>query len=199
MRHVEEALAQYREMRHELKNAFFYIDELVKEGEYARLREYLDTSLCRQNSITDVVDTGRPIVSALLNQKKAFAHECGITMEIQAMLPGSLSVSDMALCTILSNLIDNAVRECSEIDQSQITVIMKPVKGYFLVAVNNTTRGNVLKSNPGMKTTKKDAASHGIGLKVVKSLVDECDGMMTIYMLSENCLAVECMLKDGGS
>ena len=199
MQQVSEALSQYRLLRHEMKNSLFYIDELVKEGEYGRLREYVDDSICRQESITDVIDTGRPIVSAMLNQKRAYARERGTDMEVKAVLSGNITIRDIHICTILSNLLDNAIRECEGLPDSHITVEIKPVKSYLAICVSNTTHGDILKQNPSLATTKEDKAAHGIGLKVVRAIVEENGGMMNIRMEGENLLSVECMLKNDAS
>ena len=195
LQQVEESLSQYREIRHELKNTLFYMDELVREEKYPELQRYVQDRLIRQDSITDVVDVGRPVVSALLGQKLSFAKEKGITMEIQALLPESLKIPDIHLCTILSNLLDNAIRESAKVEGGQIQVLMKPVKGYFCIRVANTARENILRENPSLATTKKDSKNHGLGLKVVRSLVQEYDGIMDIGMEGEHMFFVECMLR----
>ena len=194
MQQVEEALSQYREIRHELKNSIFYIDELVRGEDYGRLREYLDETICRQNSITDVVDTGRPIVSALLNQKRAYAKEQGVKLEIQAMLPGNCRISDVHLCTVLANLIDNAVEECRHIPGGAVSLEIKPLKAFLSVRAANPARENVLKNNAPLHSTKADPASHGIGLKVVRSFVETYGGVMDIHMEEGSLFVVECLL-----
>lgn len=194
---VKEASAQMHELRHELHNYMFYIEQLLKEKRYDELENYVANFNCTQLSITDFIDTGNTVISALLNQKRAYARSLGITTDIQVILPKDFAIEEMDLCSLISNLFTNAIEHCSQLKDSEISIEIMPVKNYLSIVFKNRASYDVLKQNPALSTTKKDLANHGIGLKVVRNITAKYDGMLN-YKTEEAkpyMFVVQCMLK----
>lgn len=195
MKQVEESMAQYRQLRHELRNYMFYVEQLIKNKEYERLEHYIETIHCREYSVTDAIDTGNRVVSALLNQKKAFASSSQIQTDIQVMLPERCPFQDVELCSVIANLFDNAIEASRGLPGASIRIVIKPVKNYLSFQFQNRVEEDVITKNPGLHTTKEDQKNHGIGLKVVRSIVEKYDGILNFRMAEDQYFSVECMLK----
>lgn len=195
MKQVEESMAQYRQLRHELRNYMFYVEQLIKNKEYERLEHYIETIHCREYSVTDAIDTGNRVVSALLNQKKAFASSSQIQTDIQVMLPERCPFQDVELCSVIANLFDNAIEASRGLSGASIRIVIKPVKNYLSFQFQNRVEEDVITKNPGLHTTKGDQKNHGIGLKVVRSIVEKYDGILNFRMAEDQYFSVECMLK----
>lgn len=195
MKQVEESLAQYRQLRHELRNYMFYVEQLIKNREYDKLENYIETFRCKEYSVTDVIDTGNGVVSALLNQKQAFANDNRIQTDIQVMFPEHYPFQDVELCSVIANLFDNAIEASRGMPDASIRIVIKPVKSYLSFQFLNRVGEDVISKNPGLRTTKGDQKNHGIGLKVVRSIVEKYDGILNFHMTEDQYFAVECMLK----
>ena len=55
-----------------------------------------------------------------------------------------------------------------------------PVHAAERVEVVNATAGDMLKENPALVTTKADREAHGLGLKIVRNLVERYEGMYQV-------------------
>lgn len=79
---------------------------------------------------------------------------------------------------LLCNLLDNAREGCLKApgDRSVDLVIVN-FRGYLRCALENTVDYSLLKSNPGLKTDKRDKANHGFGLKSIQRVVELYDGV----------------------
>ena len=85
---------------------------------------------------------------------------------------------------MLSNLIDNAIEACRELSCPSIEIHLRQVKDYVSLVVRNSAAQDVLKSNPLLRTGKLDKELHGIGLQVIREIVDRYEG--SIQFESDN-------------
>lgn len=83
---IEEYSAQMGQIRHELKNHVFYIEDLLRQQDYETLQQYLETLKEHGLKGMEVVASGHPVVDALLNQKMAYAKSLGIQTQIHVAL-----------------------------------------------------------------------------------------------------------------
>ncbi len=196
-KHLEETTQMYENIRvaqHELKNQIFYMDTLLRRKEYDDLEGYF-SRVYKKDYGFSIVESGNDLLNALLSQKSAYAHARGVPLRIQAALPDRLEIHDDDLCALLSNLLDNAIEACAPLESPLITLELSMVKNYLVVVCRNTVRENVLKLNPQLKTTKKNQAIHGIGLRVVRDIVRQYDGMLE-HRVDDGMFVAELMLKN---
>lgn len=83
-----------------------------------------------------------PIVNAVLSEKESVCRELGFSMDIQVQIPKGVEVAPLHLCSIFSNLLDNAIEAVRELEQGKrIIEVSGGLKGYYLlVKVSNTAR-----------------------------------------------------------
>ena len=95
--------------RHELKNRYFYIQTLLKEKKYDKLDGYLNDVLGTQLSSKQNIHTGNTLMDYIINRKLQEAQKNHIVTCSEILVPSQLPLSDDTLCTILLNLLDNAI------------------------------------------------------------------------------------------
>ena len=64
------------------------------------------------------VDTKHPVVNAVLNQKYHAAKEQGVSMIFRVSDMREIRLNEEEIVILLSNLLDNAIRECVKIVQN---------------------------------------------------------------------------------
>ncbi len=183
-------------VRHEVKNHIFYIDQLLKSENYAALREYVDKLKADDLGSTAVVSTGNGVVDSIVNQKCAYAQSLGIGFEVCAALGEELRIDDLSLCSVLGNLLSNAIEGCNGVEQARISVDIRTFKGYFVITAKNSVSTNVIKENPHFLTTKKDAENHGSGLKVVDQAARRYEGSLRLEMADKHTFSASVMMKN---
>lgn len=173
---------QLRKERHELKNRYFYIQTLLREQQYSQLDEYLEKITGEALISASAIETGNVQLDYLLNSKIDEARSYGIKTCTEVALPKNFPVESEALFTILSNLLDNAIEASQKEPEPDLHIAMRCVQNYFICKISNRISRNVLVENPALHTTKEDATNHGFGMKVVRTAIEQCNGIFDISM-----------------
>lgn len=167
--------------QHNFKQHIFTIKFLADGEEYEELKQYCKNLL--HQSWDGVLQTGNPIVNAIVSQKKAQAQEKGVNLKIESdQLPISLPIENIDLSVLIGNLIDNAVEACCEMRDAQVELTIKMFPGYLAVRVTNPVRENIGKNNPKLYSTKKNRLTHGWGIPSIRMIAEKYSGEMSVEM-----------------
>ena len=169
-------------LRHDFMKHLHTIDELIQKNDTENAIIYIQGLYQKQNeTFLHTVYSEQSILDSLLNEKirEAKDKKIDITCRLIADIPVSIQ---MDVCTILTNLIDNAIEYCSELqDPAKIIVILQKSHGYYRITVKNTIILSILKYNHDLRTRKTNKAVHGWGLKSVHRIAEEHNGGVDIY------------------
>lgn len=171
-----------RKERHELKNNYFYIQTLVKEKHYEKLSQYLDETIGEKIESISSVCTGNVMIDYILNRKIAEGKRHGIHVYTEILLPGRVCVNDDIVCTILLNLLDNALEASRKETEPEIQILIRKNGTYVVFCIKNHVSKDVLKINPACKTTKDHPEHHGFGLPIVQSTIQKGNGLFRMYV-----------------
>lgn len=127
--------------------------------------------------------TGNAVLDTLLTQKKIYCldHDIDFSMKANGKALSNLAVRD--ICTIVGNLLDNAIEYASGLEDTEQRHIQGEIyeKGAFLmIRIENYYLGVPVTGAHLPKTTKGDKTRHGYGLKSVRYIAEKYDGSMTI-------------------
>ena len=103
---------------HDYKNQIRTMQVLLKDGDAqsaVELAERLTESILVDMA---AVDTKHPVVNAVLNQKYHAAKEQGVSMIFRVSDMREIRLNEEEIVILLSNLLDNAIRECVKIVQN---------------------------------------------------------------------------------
>ncbi len=169
-----------RKERHELKNRYLHIRILLQEGRLEELDQYLSDEIgARMDALSSVL-TGNTLVDYILQTKQKEAEDAGIPLRLSVAPVKLPRVNDDLFCTILLNLLDNAIEASAGEKEPEIQVTLRSQGAYLILQVRNRISRNILLFNPALLTTKKDSLQHGHGVSIVRSAVKELGGMMEI-------------------
>lgn len=195
MEYSAEMAEQIRQEKHEIKNIYLYIQSLLKNSELQELENFIDTKLVHRFDLYEEFQTGNPSIDFLLTQKVNEAKSANISVMTNILLPQNLKIDNNDLYGLLLNLLDNAIEASSKEKHGDIHVSICQKKFYLCIEVKNKVSTNILSDNPHLNTTKKDAANHGIGMKIINSIVQKYNGILTLEMES-SYFVVSIMLQD---
>lgn len=184
---------QLKKERHELKNNYYYIQALLKQEKYDQLNAYLEKVTGEDLAALNQIETGNALMDYLLNRKLGEARQHHIRTCTEVVVPTSLTVSEDAFCTILLNLLDNAIEASRKEEDPLLQITIKCVQEYLVCVVRNKVSRDVLAENPDLRTTKADKNAHGFGTKIVSQAVERCDGILN-YSMEDGFFTVKVML-----
>ena len=103
------------------------------------------------------------MADAILNSKLNVAEKMNIKLNVKANVPDKLPMSDVELCSMLGNILDNAVEACGTLPEEErfMRVYIGKLKGQLYLSVQNSA-GKVRKSKNTYLSTKE--GEHGYGL-----------------------------------
>lgn len=169
-----------RTFRHDIKNHMLLLNMLVEQENYTELKSYLRDMSGAIDESDYVRISGISAVDAILNEKMYEAQESSITTNFDVVNLDKNSVKPLDLCIILSNALDNAIEANRKIEDTSRRYIKLKVHGnaaFSVISVSNPTLDPPKKmSSGGFATWKKDAESHGFGLKSIENTVKKYNG-----------------------
>jgi sensor histidine kinase regulating citrate/malate metabolism len=180
-KHCDEVQNIYRQMRgwrHDYHNHIQTMKAHLVLGQLNELSEYLGKLDNDLTSVDTVIKTGNVMVDAILNSKISLAVSRKINVNIKATVPGELKVSEIDLCVIIGNLLDNAMEAClKQPDEAErfIRVYIGIFKEQLYISVSNSVGGEIKKSGKTYLSTK-DSATHGFGLMRVDKIAQKYSG-----------------------
>lgn len=185
-KHCEEVENMYRQTRgwrHDYHNHIQTMKAHLAMGELDRLSAYLNELDTDLTTVDTVMKTGNVMMDAILNSKLSLAKARGIRVDAKAVVPKELSVSEVELCLIVGNLLDNATEACMRIAEEEkrfIRVYIDILKGQLYIYVMNSAQGTPQRSGKIYLSTKntREGSSHGFGLMRIDRVVERCHGYL---------------------
>ena len=150
------------------------------------LNEISDLTLSHSNASIHPF-SGNASVDALLQYYYAYAQQNGIHAEFR-LVPSKLTMTDIELCTLLGNLLENAIEACNHLPvtaNKQIHLHTRETDHFLFLRVENTYDGLIIQDNHHLLSRKSTSDTHGIGMESVRDIVERHDGTMDIYPMKD--------------
>lgn len=172
---------------HDYKNHVIYMLELLETKEYEKLKIYLQEETGNLKYQSDYVVSGYKGIDVIISSKIVYARSQGIHVFCNIGLPSGLSLDEMAMVTILGNLLDNAIRAELTSDEKQIEINITYMKdNIYIKIVNHKQPGEI-----DFETSSRENQTwHGIGLRSVKQQVKKLNGGFKLIQQSDKVIAM---------
>ena len=172
-REVENMYTKMRGWRHDYRHHIQAMKVHAARGEYDEIDRYLDMLDDDLTNVETVVRTGNALTDAIFNSKLSLAMEKQIQVKASARIPVTLTVSELDLCVIIGNLLDNAIDACMELPPPQrlIRIYMEMKGNYLYLALTNTAAGAKKYSFASTK-----GKGHGFGIARMDAIVKKYGG-----------------------
>ena len=172
---VRESDESLRRMRHEIVNHYTILQKLYQTQAWDRLEKYLENLLADVEAVPAMTYVAHSTINAVLTIILARAQKLGIKAEHEVSAPKTLPFPDTELCTILMNLLQNALDANALAPEGaekwlRVSIHIRGVHLY--IGVENPRFGPVrYDEETGLcRTTKEDRRVHGYGLKAVQAV-----------------------------
>ena len=173
---VENLYRTMRGWRHDYHNHLQTLKAKLDMGQGEGARAYLDRLEEDLDGIRALAETGNVSVDAILNAKLSLVLKKEIELNFKAEVPQALTVSDIDLCVILGNLIDNAVESCERVEEDRrfLRLYIGVLKKQLYLSITNATAETVRKIDAAYISAKR--GNHGHGLKRIDRVVEKYGG-----------------------
>lgn len=165
---VEQRREEMAKIRHDYNNLLSSVLGLLHMDRTQEAEEMVLGLLARVEATREAPYCGIPIVNAILSEKEGECTRKGVSLETDLLFPEDVGVSPIGLCSLFSNLLDNAIRACTQLppEQSRRIRLTVGMQGdYMLVRCDNpATKGpgaHPEGSGYGMKILQDIAQRHG--------------------------------------
>lgn len=178
--HIDEVQSIYHTMRgwrHDYHNHMQTLKAHMAMKHYDLASKYLDELEDDLNHIDILIKSGNINLDAILNSKLSLAKSKEIDVNCKASIPPKLYISDLDLCVLMGNLLDNALEACESMPPGQekfLRIYIGVFKKQLYISVSNSTKELVRKFDYEYITNKR--GNHGHGLKRIDNAVSKYKG-----------------------
>lgn len=162
-------------MRHDIGNTLEAAFALLRGGN-AESGEKLLTEFCKDYP-KPMKYCENEIINVILTLKLKEMTEKGITgnYDIEPTI-SDVPLRDSELSSVLSNLIDNAIRAADGCYREKSVFVTIHKKHGFLIIKTENSSNDTVEDSEDICTTKEDSKNHGYGLKIIKETVKRHGG-----------------------
>lgn len=185
---LERDMDGVRRIAHDIRN---HLEALRGSKDEKEKEEYIGSIENKLERYESYYNTGNAFIDGILHRKKIDAIEQGIELKILADLRPFANMKNEDLCVVISNILDNALRECELRKKEEpgkenlIQLRAGKFRGFLSIVCENSIRKNQAKyvvSSREIQTTKPDKSHHGYGIKNVKNIVRKYGGEYSIQV-----------------
>lgn len=186
---------EIKSFRHDIHNHLMCLEELIHLGNLEKVRDYVEGMQGKlQPNQNKIYMVGNDVIDVVLNYYISMLNS-DVKVTIEGECLRKIKMSDVELCTVVSNLIQNATEALNQLDTSDKGLEIEFVhhKGYLLMRIKNTMLHKNIKYK-GEKnifiTTKKNKEQHGIGIRNAEETLVKNGGTLKFDIKQNEFVAI---------
>lgn len=164
-------------MRHDMRHHIMELQILAEKGQTKDIQKYLDQMTDFIKMPKEIVESGNIKTDCLINFFLQKAKENLNEVKIDVSLPEEIKHS-FDLNIVLGNLLENAIEASRKSEEKLLIISLYHDAGILKIKVRNSFSGAIMKGRSGFITNKEHKEEHGIGLKSVRKIVENYDGIL---------------------
>lgn len=170
-RELREQMEQTAALRHEWRHQLTTLECLYDQKDFDGIGELLSDVLKKQKAADPVPFTDNQTINVILQDASAKAAREQVYFRANADVPDSLPIPDADLCTLLMNMLDNALEAAVKVPEREKRYVSIRIRlanngNYLAVKCENSYTGPILEDQQGnLCTSKDDPALHGFGMR----------------------------------
>ena len=186
---LSERIEETKMLRHDMRHHFTMINAFIKNRDYDSLIKYVSEFTTSIENAAPLQYTKNPVVNALIQHYAQCAKEQGIKLTLHLGIDQETIVSEVDLCAILSNLLENSLEACARQkddarddvrddardDVRFVNLSVSQKASMLVIQVVNSTDGKI-REREGAVLSSKAKGRKGYGLESVKALAEHNNG-----------------------
>ena len=182
--HREMILGSYENMRRQNEEIMKLRHDMISHYEALRgivgdsaAGAYLDELIGQNKKIRSVIQTGNNMLDIILNNKLNAAAEKGVKTDIvRAEAPQTLPLSDADLCSLVMNIMNNAVFAAANagVPQPFIRLDIHVRNDHLALTCENSADTGRIRAEEKQMTVPR----HGLGRKIIHRIIEQYHGLI---------------------
>ena len=183
---ISKSTDEHNRLQHDLKHHLVVIKNMIKDDQQS-INEYVDNL---KISNLELINSGNLIIDYLINEKVKSAKDDHIDFKIFITGIPTTYISDIDMCIILGNMLDNAINGANKCTVNKFINIKIKFDAHKTVI-------KIINSYPDdhLNIPKKPHNGHGYGLSNIKNTVTKYHGIDLIECL-DGTIIHSCVLFD---
>lgn len=183
---LSETTERLRKMKHDMQIYVDAINVLAKDKKWDELIAYTEQYHNTLATTQSAIATGNIAIDCILTAKLDYAEKHGIKTEYYIMAPENFPLDSVELSSILGNIWNNSIEAGERLiisdptEHPYIYFYIKPYQNMILIHIENNYDGVIKGSIDGDILSVKQGKEHGLGIRLVKELVEKADGVLQI-------------------
>lgn len=192
--YLERREIETKKFRHDLMHHMFVLNQLSDKNS-EEYKQYYEAVLEKVDELKSKISVNNSIVDAVLNRFYNESKDKGICFNVDGHMPEICNIEPYDLCTIFSNLLNNAVEASEKTEDKEINVELRYSEEEIIITVSNFYNGILNKKNGEIATTKNNTNMHGWGMQNIRESVRKYYGCLDIE-IEQNIFYVTVLLKN---
>ncbi len=146
--------------------------------------KYIDDTLCNLSVSEDFSAISCDVLRCILIDSAQQCQNHGIIFKSEIYYSEFDFISYQDICTIFSNALENAIRECQYVRNvnrsAEIHLSIQKMNQIIFIQIVNDKISSVKEIDGKIQTTKNDSMHHGFGLSNIKQAVEKYNGATEI-------------------
>ena len=171
------AIEEAKQARHDIRHHFVQLSSLAEQGDMEKIKKYLSATT-EKISDYNLHFCENQAVDSVFGYYSTLAKKENIPFHALVSLPTDLSIDEINLCLVFSNLLENAIQASvkTEPARRKINVEVYPHHNHLLlIHVENTFDGKIQQKNNIFQSSKR--SGNGIGIESVRHITDKNGGV----------------------
>ncbi|MCC3870408.1 sensor histidine kinase [Terrisporobacter mayombei] len=172
---IKENEGRTKRLYHDLKNHLTCINNIDANENTRKYSMELQKEI---EKIEYIYNTKNDILDIILKEKNDICIDNNIHFFADINFEKCNFVQMIDVCSIFSNILDNAMEACLKIKNSERKIYIRGtiVKNYFVLKSVNSKINDIKTDDNNIISSKKDKYFHGIGLKSVENSLNKYNG-----------------------
>ncbi len=175
---LSDQVTQARQARHDMKHHMAAIQQFIDSDDKEGLQSYCyDFSKSQTGEV--IPYTGSAAADGVLYHYGKIAKENGIDFELKGSIKSN-GISDVDLCVLLGNALDNAITGCLTVEENRSICVISDSDDFTLsVLIANSFDGKTQEEN-GEIMSRKAENRKGVGINSMKKTCEKYGGSADI-------------------
>lgn len=178
---ADEKFHEISKLRHDVNNQVQAIKHLIYAEQNEEAEKLIEQLQSKLGNLQNGHLCNNPVLNAVLLPKSYEANNEEIETEIILNDCENLPFEQYDLCSLFSNLFDNAIEACKKIEcknQRFINVRSMRNGNYFVIKILNSC--NIMIDGKKTFALTKRKTGHGYGMEIIKNIVNKYEGDLNI-------------------
>lgn len=171
---------ELRKIKHDIGGSLEIVKELIyEENDVVKAKQLFDELSEAVKNINTGFYCKNSLINAIITNKDKTCKKENIKFDVSVMIREEIGISDSDICRALLNILDNSIEANLQLGndvEKFVKLSIKEIEDYLYIKAENPCKAPVIDK----KTSKKNKAEHGYGLKILEQFAKDYNGSFTI-------------------